>query len=101
MTSPRYCRKAPDGKPPSASQTSHPKASEPGDTGGGDIMFNRLQVQDGRNGAKKRKVTKAALLKQVEAQEVAAKTGEVPAGQVLCCVTVTHEAVLVWYGLSG
>lgn len=39
-------------------------------------MFNRIQVQEGRPGSKKRKLSKTALLKQAEAQ--AAENNDVP-----------------------
>eukprot|EP00892_Ulva_mutabilis_P008509 jgi/Ulvmu1/602/UM001_0610.1 len=78
----KHKRKAPDGRGPPGPQNSQPKASEAVDDNGGDIMFNRLQVQDGRNGAKKRKLSKTALLKQAEAQGAAADNGELPAGEV-------------------
>lgn len=64
------CRKAPDTKAPSVAQTNQAHTSEPKDAAGGDIMFNRIQVQEGRPGSKKRKLSKTALLKQAEAQAV-------------------------------
>lgn len=48
-------------------QTNQAQNSESKDAAGGDIMFNRIQVQDSRPGSKKRKLSKTALLKQAEA----------------------------------